>query len=126
MRKKKELERFARFCFGVLELPPIRIHYCPSKSLVDPFGNYCFGCYTFGVSKSLYTKNIWLAYKLPKFAIMWNLAHEIWHYKQDRDGRIHSMKDEACEEEADKAAMEMVADWRIRGGKVVLDIEKAD
>ena len=121
MRKKRELERFAKYCFGVLGLPPIKIHYCPAKSLVDPADNFCFGCYTYDDSPDLHTKKIWLAYKLPKWALMWNVAHEIWHYKQDRDGRINVMPLEECEKEAEKASGELVAHWLIRGGKVTVD-----
>ena len=121
MRKKRELERFAKYCFSVLGLPPIKIHYCPSKSLVDPQDNFCFGCYTYDDSPELRTKEIWLPYKLPKLSLMWNLAHEIYHYKQDRDGRIDAMPLEECEAEAEKASGELVGYWLIRGGRVTAD-----
>lgn len=114
MRKKRELDRFAKYCFGVLGLPPITIHYCPAPSLVDPHGNFCFGCYTYGGSR----QEIWLAYRMTKWNNMWNLAHEIYHYKQDRDGRIDVMPLEECEKEAEKASEELTAFWLIRGGKV--------
>ena len=121
MRKKRELERFAKYCFGVLGLPPIQIHYCPSKQLINPDDVYCFGCYTYDDSKELRTKEIWLGYRLPKISVMWNMAHEIWHYKQDMDGRIHLMPLDECEDEANKAAGKLVGHWLIRGGKVTID-----
>lgn len=117
MRKKRELARFAKFCFGYLGLPPIRIHYCYAKSLIDPTGIFCFGCYTYGSGR----REIWLAYKLSKWNNMWNLAHEIWHYKQDRDNRIDVMPLEECEKEAEKASGELVAYWLIRGGRMTAD-----
>lgn len=116
MRKKREIVRFAKWCFGYLNLPPIQIHYCPAKSLVDPNGGFCFGCYTWGEN----TREIFLSYRLSKFANMGDLAHEIWHYKQERDGRINSMKVDECEDEAEKAGLELVALWLIRGGKVTV------
>lgn len=121
MRKKRELDRFAKYCFGALGLPPIKIHYCPAKSLIDPNDNFCFGCYTYDDSPELRTKNIWLSYKLLKWNIMWNLAHEIYHYKQDHDGRIDNMPLEECEKEAEKASEELVAQWLIRGGGASAD-----
>lgn len=121
MRKKRELDRFAKYCFGALGLPPIKIHYCPAKSLVDPTGEFCFGCYTYDDTPELHNKEIWLSYRLPKWSIMWNIAHEIWHYKQDRDGRINVMPLEECENEAEKASEELVAYWLIRGGRVTAD-----
>lgn len=114
MRKKRELNRFAQFCFGYLGLRPIQIHYCPAKSLVDPQGMFCFACYTYDSNM----KEIWLSYRLPKWAIMWNMAHEIWHYKQDCDSRINNMPIDECEEEAEKASAELVGMWLIRGGRV--------
>jgi hypothetical protein len=116
MRKKRELDRFAKYCFGSLGLPPIKIHYCPAKTLVDPQGNFCFACYTYGSASE-----IWTSYKLTKWNVMWNIAHEIWHYKQDCDGRIMDMTLEECENEAEKASEELVALWLIRGGKVTTD-----
>ena len=121
MRKKRELERFAKYCFGVMGLPPIKIHYCPAKSLIDPNDNFCFGCYTYDDSPELRTKEIWLSYKLPKWSLMWNMAHEIYHYKQDHDGRINNMPLEECEKEAEKASGDLTAFWLIRGGKVTVD-----
>ena len=121
MRKKRELERFAKYCFGALGLPPITIHYCPAKSLVDPAGNFCFGCYTYDDSTDLHMKEIWLSYRLSKWNLLWNMAHEIYHYKQDRDGRINNMPLDQCEEEAEKASGELTAFWLIRGGKVTAD-----
>lgn len=118
MRKKKELDRFAKYCFGTLGLPPIKIHYQPFKSLIDPNDEFCLGCYTYNDDAVLRTKSIWLSYKRPKWSVMWQLAHEIWHYKQDRDGRINVMPTEECEKEAEKASGELVACWLIRGGKV--------
>ena len=112
MRKKRELERFAKFCFGYLKLKPIRIYYCPSKALVSPDDVYCFGCYTYDDQ----TNEIWLAYRLSKFNNMLNLAHEIWHYKQHCIGRIDKMPLEDCEKEAEQASKELVALWFIRGG----------
>ena len=124
MRKKRELDRFAKYCFGVMGLPPIKIHYCPAKSLIDPNGNLCFGCYTYDDSKELHTKEIWLSYRMTKWNNLWNLAHEIYHYKQDRDGRINAMPLEECESEAEKASGELTAFWLIRGGKVTVDDRK--
>lgn len=117
MRKKRELNRFAKYCFSVLGLPPVKIYYCPAPNLIDPHGNYCFGCYSYDEN----VKEIWLAYRLPKWALMGVIAHEIWHYRQHRDGRIDAMPLEECEKEADKASGELVACWLIRGGKVTAD-----
>lgn len=114
MRKKRELDRFARFCFGHLNLPPIKIYYCPSKALVNQDGVYCFGCYTYDDR----VREIWLAYRLPKFAVMGCIAHEIWHYKQHRDGRIDKMPLEDCEKEAEQESGKLVGLWLLRGGKV--------
>lgn len=118
MRKKRELERFAKYCFGVLRVPPIAIRYCPSKALVDPAGNFCFGCYTYDDKKELNSKRVWLAYKHPKFGVMMNLAHEICHYKQDAEGYINTMPIEAVENEAERKSEELLAGWLIRGGRV--------
>lgn len=117
MRKSRELSRFARFCFGRLGLAPVAIRCLPSVVLVDPNDNYCFACYTYDETPDLGTKRIWLGYRLPKNSVMWNLAHEIWHYKQDRDGRIQSMPLEECEAEADRYAEKMMGEWLERGGK---------
>lgn len=114
MRKKRELDRFAKYCFGILNLPPIKIHYCPSPSLIDQYDHYCFGAYTYDEI----VKEIFIAYRLPKWGLMGVLAHEIWHYKQHRDGRIDAIPLEECEREAEEASKELVAYWLIRGGKV--------
>ena len=117
MRKKRELERFAKYCFGALGLPPITINYCPAPNLIDPHGNYCFGCYSYDEN----VKEIYLAYRLPKWALMGVIAHEIWHYRQHKDGRIDVIPLEECEKEADEASKELVAMWLIRGGRVSAD-----
>ena len=121
MRKKREIQRFAKWCFGYLNLPPIQIHYCNAHQLIDLGGDRCFGCYTYDDNKELRTKEIWLPYKQSKWTLLLNAAHEIWHYKQDRDGRICSMSFDDSEKEAEKASEELLAMWIIRGGKVTVE-----
>lgn len=121
MRKKRELNRFAKYCFGYLGLPPIRIHYCPAHVLEDPHGVKCYACYTYDNSPQLRTKEIWLSYRSTKWGNLWNLAHEIWHYKQDHEGRLQTMPVEESEREAEEASGELVALWLIRGGRVSTD-----
>ena len=118
MRKKRELERFARFCFGRLNLLPIKIHFCNANCLVDPAGNFCSGCYAYTEDGPRREKSIWLAYGLPKWECLQILAHEIWHYKREVDGRIAGMSIEEAEKEAEEASGELVKHWLLRGGKI--------
>lgn len=126
MRKTNEIRRFARWCFSRLGMRPIRIHYINYPRLIDPGGQYCFGCYTYGDGKAEEEGEIHLAYKLPKYAVLSNVAHEIWHHYQNVHGTIRTMTLEECERQAEKAGAELLALWLIRGGyieKEVLDNE---
>lgn len=117
MRKKRELDRFAKYCFGTLGLPPCKIYYVNAPKLIDQHDHECFGAYSYDENG----KEIFASYRLPKWAVMSVIAHEIWHYKQHREGRIDAMPLDECEREAERACSELLAFWLIRGGKVTAD-----
>ena len=116
MRKKNEIRRFTRFCFSKLNLRPIEIKYVNYKRLIDPDGEYCFGCFTWNEERPAYESKIYLAYHLPKFAVMINAAHEIWHYSQVAYGTMQKMSIEECEQDAEKGSHALITEWLERGG----------
>lgn len=118
MRKTREIQRFARWCFSQLHLRPIPICMPNYPCLIDPNDQLCFGCYTYGDGDPVEEGKIFLAYKLPKFSVMSNLAHEIWHHYQNVDGGIRTMPPEQCEEEAERMGNKLLAMWLVRGGYV--------
>jgi len=116
MRKKREVERFARWCFAKCGVPPCKITYAPGESLIRN-GKYAFGCYIWDEG----TRNpgeIFAAYRIPKWGVMSVIAHEIIHHRQQMMTGIDNMDGEACEAEAEKTAMDLMGLWLIRGGKV--------
>ena len=121
MRKTNEVQRFARWCFSRLGLRPIPIRLINYPRLIDPNGEYCFGCYTYGDGDAAEEGKIFIAYKLPKYSVLINVAHEIWHHYQNVDGRIRTMTLEECEREAEQAGNELLAMWLIRGRYVRTD-----
>lgn len=124
MRKKNEAMRFARWCFSTLEIRPIPIQMMNYKRLIDPNDQYCFGCYAFGDGNPAEEGRIYIAYGLPKYAVLTNIAHEIWHHCQNVKGRIHSMGLEECEEEAHEMGNKLLALWLMRGGYMPLEVER--
>lgn len=110
MRKTKEIKRFARWCFGHLNLRPVRIHIINAPCLLTPDGTCSFGCYSFGDGET----EIYLAGKLPKSALMTVIAHEIAHYYQDSHGEIYAMESAECEEQAEKAGIKLMYLWKAR------------
>lgn len=121
MRKKTEIRRFTAYCFSRLNLRPIPIHLKNYMALIDPDGEYCFGCYVYD-DKPAFESEIFIAYGLPKFNVMSNIAHEIWHYYQNTEGLItqpHSYED--AEKDAEKGSACLLADWLRRRG--ILDVQ---
>lgn len=122
MRKKTEIRRFTAYCFSRLNLRPIPIHLKNYKALIDPEGECCFGCYVYDDDKPAFESEIFIAHDLPKFSVMSNIAHEIWHYYQNTEGLLtlsHSY--EAAEKDAEKGSDCLLADW-LRRGKM-LDVQ---
>ena len=120
MRKKREIERFARWCFAKCGVPPCKITYAPAKCLIRN-GEYIFGCYIWNEGTTE-PGEIFVAYGIPAFGVMSVLAHEIWHHRQQMTVGIENMDEETCENEADEARTDMLARWLIRGGKVKLSL----
>lgn len=116
MRKKREIERFARWCFDKCNVQPCSIFYAPAKCLIADIG-HCFGCYNWDDEKHE-PGQIFIAYHLPKWAVMSVVAHEIVHHKQHMEHDLNTLDEEQCEDEADKVGGELLALWLIRGGKV--------
>ena len=110
VRKTEEIRRFTQWCFGHLNLRPIRIHIINAPCLMTPDGIHSFGCYSFGDGET----DIYLAGKLPKSALLTVAAHEIAHYYQDSHGEIYAMESAECEEQADKAGMKLLSLWQAR------------
>lgn len=118
MRKKNEVNRFARWCFSRLGLRPIPIRYIYAPSLIDPSDTFCFGCYTYDEKLPAWDSKIWIAYNQTRIGVMGCLAHEIWHYYQNVHHGIKNMDFEKCEKDADEAADKLLTLWLIRGGYV--------
>lgn len=118
MRKKREIERFARWCFEKCSVPPCPITYAPAESLVRN-GKYAFGCYIWD-EDTTDPGEIYVAYRIPTFGVMGVVAHEIWHHRQQLTVGIESMDNETCEADAEKGGEALLAQWLIRGGKVNL------
>ena len=116
MRKTREIRRFARWCFGRLDMRPIPIYLINAPSLIDPGDNYCFGCYTYGEGKAEEGK-IFIAYKLPKWSVMINVAHEIWHHYQNVQGTIRTMTVGESEADAEKGSEALLGVWFSRVGR---------
>lgn len=116
MRKKREVERFARWCFAKCGVPPCKITYAPGCFLIRN-GKNGFGFYIWDE----WTRNpgeIFVAWHIPKWGVMSVLAHEIWHHRQQVTKGIDYMDEDTCEAEAEKAALELMGLWLLRGGKV--------
>lgn len=118
MRKKNEINRFAKWCFSRLGLRPIPIKYAYATSLIDPSGTFCFGCYVYDDDRPAWDSKIWIAYNHTRIGVMSFLAHEIWHYYQNVQHGIKNMDFEKCEKDADEASDELLTLWLIRGGYV--------
>lgn len=116
MRKKREVERFAKWCFAKCGVPPCKITYAPGESLIRN-GKYAFGCYIWD-EDTTDPGEIFVAYRIPKWGVMSCIAHEIWHHKQQMTVGIDNMDAEMCEIEAEQACNELMGLWLIRGGKV--------
>lgn len=117
MRKKRECERFAGWCFAQLNVRPCPITCAPGNTLITQDKGVCFGCYTWPPDTSE-PGEIFVAYRLDKFAVMSTLAHEIAHHWQQMKTGIESMDESASEEEAERIGLELLARWLIRGGKL--------
>lgn len=120
MRKKREIERFARWCFEKCGVPPCKITYAPGQCL-ERNGGYGFGLYIWD-DGTLNPGEIYVAYHIPKWGVMSTIAHEIWHHRQQLMTGLDNMDKESCEEEAEKAALELMGLWLIRGGKVGINL----
>lgn len=112
MRKKRELQRFANYCFGRCGVRPIPVVYANAPCVSGHSGDFGFGCYTYGGERKIY-----VAYKPPKCIVMTSLAHEIWHYRQDCDMRI-DLEPAQVEAEAETVAERLVSHWRKRGWRL--------
>lgn len=123
MRKTNEVKRFARWCFSTLGLRPIPIRMIYYPSLVDPEGNYCFGCYTYSEEGRGQDGVIHLAMQLPKLNVLLNTAHEIWHHHQNASGVIGRMTMEECEREAEEESDKLLGMWLRRGGYTAIEDE---
>lgn len=119
MRKKNEVARFARWCFAQCGVPPCPITYAPAKTLIAN-DNVVSGCYCWDEGTQD-PGEIFVAYRLPTFAVLSVVAHEIWHHRQQVETGIDNMDADACEAEAEKACEELLARWLIRGGRVKND-----
>lgn len=108
MRKKKELKRIENWFFGSFGLQRIKIIYANAPALVDPEGNYCFGCYVYDETRS---GVIWVSYGIGKWGIIRVLFHELAHYMQDRRIGLDKYDGEKAEEEAEKMADELLVMW---------------
>lgn len=116
MRKKREVERFARWCFAKCNVPPCSIFYAPADFLIADNGEG-FGVYTWD-NENHEPGQIFIAYHLPKWGVMSTVAHEIVHHKQHMEHDLNTLDEAQCEEEAERVSSELVALWLIRGGKV--------
>ncbi len=116
MRKKREIERFARWCFAQCGVPPCKITYAPGKSLIRN-GKYGFGLYIWD-DGTRDPGDIFVAYRIPKWGVMSTVAHEIVHHRQQMRTGLDNMDLETSESEAEKIALELMGLWLIRGGKV--------
>lgn len=116
MRKKKEVERFARWCFAQCGVPPCKITYAPAESLIRN-GKYGFGLYIWDEGTSD-PGEIYVAYNIPKWGVMSVVAHEIFHHRQQLKIGLDNMDKESSEAEAERATDELMGLWMIRGGKV--------
>lgn len=117
MRKKREVERFARWCFAKCNVLPCSIFYAPAYCLIANNGECCFGCYKWDEEKRE-PGEIFVAYHLPKWHLMSTIAHEIIHHKQHMERDLNSLDIDACEEEAEKESLKLMGLWLLRGGKV--------
>lgn len=123
MRKTNEVKRFASWCFSTLGLRPIPIRLIYYPSLVDPEGNYCFGCYTYSEENRGQDGVIHLAMQLPKLNVLLITAHEIWHYYQNSSGVIGRMTNEECKREAESESDKLLGMWLRRGGYTAIEDE---
>lgn len=124
MRKKREIARFARWCFAKCGVPPCKITYAPGECLIRK-GQYVFGCYLWDEGTTE-PGEIFVAYRIPTFGVMGVIAHEIWHHRQQMTVGIESMDNETCEADAEKGGEALLAQWLIRGGKVKINLTGGD
>lgn len=122
MRKKREIERFARWCFAKCGVPPCKITYAPGNHLISN-GQIVFGCYRwYGFTRN--PGEIFVAYHIPKWGVMSVIAHEIVHHRQQMTVGIDNMDEEVCETEAEQVHNDLMGMWLIRGGKVKINLKE--
>lgn len=120
MRKKREIQRFAMWCFARCGVQPCKITYAPGHYLIRN-GQNVFGCYIWDEGTTD-PGEIFVAYHIPKWGVMSVVAHEIWHHQQQITTGIDNMDAEVCEAEAENAALELMGKWLLRGGKVKINL----
>lgn len=122
MRKKREVERFARWCFAKCGVQPCKITYAPGKFLIR-HGEKSFGAYIWdGGTRD--PGEIFAAYRIPKWGVMSVIAHEIVHHRQQMMTGLDNMDIEACEVEAEHVHNDLMGMWLIRGGKVKMNLKE--
>ena len=118
MRKMNEVQRFARWCFGICRIPHCKIVYEPCGLMCDETGDF-YGVYIWDDEKDE-PGEIHVAGRMPKRMLMGVLAHEIAHHGQHITRNLLKTLDaDERETKARLAASDLLQTWLERGGYTV-------
>lgn len=117
MRKMKEVRRFARWCFSMLDVPPCKIVFEPCDVMCDETGDF-YGVYVWDEEKDE-PGEIHVSGRMPKMLLMGVLAHEIVHHDQHTRHCLQALDAEERESQARDGARTLLQRWLERGGYTV-------